>query len=124
MKIVIADPDLRIHRALFEAALAPDMVISWHDAWDDPSVLVAVEDADVYVGPRLTAAMGAAGSRLRLVHRGAGYDGIDLDALPTRTVCANTRWIRNNPWPPGSSLPLGRSFTDHQELDCHRKVME
>lgn len=70
MKIVIADPDLRIHRAPFQASLAPDMVISRHDAWDDPSVLVALEDADVYVGSRLTAVIGAAGSRLRLVHRG------------------------------------------------------
>jgi len=91
MKIVIADPDLRVHRAVFEAALGPEMVISWHNSWDEPSVLTALEDADVFVGSRLTATMGAAGPRIRLVHTaGAGYDGIDFNALPILAVCANT----------------------------------
>jgi phosphoglycerate dehydrogenase-like enzyme len=91
MKIVIADPNLVLHRPAFERGLASGTIISWHRSWDDPGVLSALRDADVFVGPRLTKAMGAAANRLRLIHTaGAGFDGIEPDALHTGTVCANT----------------------------------
>jgi phosphoglycerate dehydrogenase-like enzyme len=91
MRIVITDPNLVVHRRAFERELAPGTIISWHNSWDDPAVLTALRDADVFVGPRWTIPMGAAAPRLRLVHTaGAGYDGIDPVALPAGAVCANT----------------------------------
>ncbi|MCA4134133.1 2-hydroxyacid dehydrogenase [Arthrobacter sp. M4] len=91
MRIVIADPNLMPHRSTFEAALPEGAVTSWHDSWNEHSVLTDLKDADVYVGPKFTEAMGAAASNLRLVHvAGAGYDGIDAAALPAGVVVANT----------------------------------
>ena len=91
MRIVIADPNLMPQRATLEAALPSGAVTSWHDSWNEHSVLTDLKDADVYVGPKFTEAMGAQAPNLRLVHvAGAGYDGIDADALPAGAVCANT----------------------------------
>jgi phosphoglycerate dehydrogenase-like enzyme len=91
MRIVIADPNLMPHRSTFEAGLPAGSLTSWHDSWHEHAVLTDLKDADVYVGPRFTEAMGAAASNLRLVHvGGAGYDGIDADALPAGAACANT----------------------------------
>ncbi|CAH0154156.1 Glycerate dehydrogenase [Arthrobacter sp. Bi83] len=91
MRIVIADPNLMPQRATFEAALPQGTVTSWHDSWNEHAVLTDLKDADVYVGPKFTEAMGAEARNLRLVHvAGAGYDGIDADALPAGVVCANT----------------------------------
>ena len=91
MRIVIADPNLLPHRAAFEAALPEGSATSWHDSWNEHAVLTDLKDADVYVGPKFTGAMGAEARNLRLVHvAGAGYDGIDAAALPPGAVCANT----------------------------------
>ena len=91
MRIVIADPNLMPHRSTFEDALPDGAVTSWHDSWNEHAVLTDLKDADVYVGPRFTEAMGLAARNLRLVHvAGAGTDGIDADALPAGAVCANT----------------------------------
>jgi phosphoglycerate dehydrogenase-like enzyme len=91
MRIVIADPNLMPHRSTFEEALPDGAVTSWHDSWNEHAVLTDLKDADAYVGPRFTEAMGAGARNLRLVHvAGAGYDGIDADALPAGAVCANT----------------------------------
>jgi len=91
MRIVIADSNLMPQRATFEAALPEGTLTSWHDSWNEHSVLTDLKDADVYVGPKFTAAMGAEARNLRLVHvAGAGYDGIDTDALPAGAICANT----------------------------------
>jgi phosphoglycerate dehydrogenase-like enzyme len=91
MRIVIADPNLMPLRASFEAALPDGTVTSWHDSWNEHSVLTDLKDADVYVGPKFTAAMGTESRNLRLIHvAGAGYDGIDAGALPAGAVCANT----------------------------------
>lgn len=91
MRIVIADPNLMPQRATFEAALPVGAVTSWHDSWNDHAVLTDLKDADVYVGPRFTGVMGAEAPNLRLVHvAGAGYDGIDTEALPSGALCANT----------------------------------
>jgi phosphoglycerate dehydrogenase-like enzyme len=91
MRIVIADPNLMPQRSTFEAALPDGAVTSWHESWNEHAVVTDLKDADVYVGPRFTGAMGAEARNLRLVHvAGAGYDGIDADALPAGALCANT----------------------------------
>lgn len=91
MRIVIADSNLMPQRATFEAALPEGALTSWHDSWNEHSVLTDLKDADVYVGPKFTPAMGAEARNLRLVHAaGAGYDGIEANALPSGAVCANT----------------------------------
>lgn len=91
MRIVIADPNLMSQRTTFEAALPDGATASWHDSWNEHSVLTDLKDADVYVGPRFTEAMGAEAPNIRLVHvAGAGYDGIEAGALPAGAVCANT----------------------------------
>jgi phosphoglycerate dehydrogenase-like enzyme len=91
MRIVIADPNLMPQRSTFEEALPEGSVTSWHDSWNEHAVLTDLKDADVYVGPKFTDAMGVNAPNLRLVHvAGAGYDGIEADALPAGAVCANT----------------------------------
>jgi phosphoglycerate dehydrogenase-like enzyme len=91
MRIVIADPNLMSQRTTFEAALPDGATASWHDSWNEHSVLTDLKDADVFVGPRFTEAMGAEAPNVRLVHvAGAGYDGIEAGALPAGAVCANT----------------------------------
>lgn len=91
MRIVIADPNLMSQRTTFEAALPDGATASWHDSWNEHSVLTDLKGADVYVGPRFTEAMGAEAPNVRLVHvAGAGYDGIEAGALPAGAVCANT----------------------------------
>ena len=91
MRLVIADSNLLPHRLLLEEALPAGTATSWHDTWNEAALVDDLRDAEVYVGPRFTAAMGAAAEKLRLVHvAGAGYDGIDAAALPPGCVCANT----------------------------------
>ncbi|CAO3450595.1 D-3-phosphoglycerate dehydrogenase (EC 1.1.1.95) [Azospirillum argentinense] len=91
LRVVIADANFVPHRALMEARLPAGSVVSWHPAFDEAAVAADLAGADVFVGPRFTAAMGAAADSLRLVHvGGAGYDGIDTGALPDGAVCANT----------------------------------
>ncbi|HUX71204.1 MAG TPA: 2-hydroxyacid dehydrogenase [Cellulomonadaceae bacterium] len=91
MKVVVADANLVPQRSVLESHVPDGAVIVWVDATDDGALLAELPDADVLVGPRFTAAMGASAPRLRLVHvAGAGYDGIDLTELPTGAVCANT----------------------------------
>ncbi|WP_334172665.1 2-hydroxyacid dehydrogenase [Sinomonas sp.] len=91
MKVVFADRNLMPHRVLLEEALPPGTAASWHESWNEDALVRDLGDAEVYVGPRFTAAMGAAATRLRLVHvAGAGWDGIDAAALPAGAVCANT----------------------------------
>ena len=63
----------------------------WHKTFDEAAVLADLPGAQVFVGPKFTPAMGKAGDALRLVHvAGAGYDGINPDALPQGVLCANT----------------------------------
>ncbi|WP_376966736.1 2-hydroxyacid dehydrogenase [Azospirillum sp. A26] len=91
LRVVIADANFLPHRALMEAQLPAGTVVSWHPAFDEAAVAADLPGADVFVGPRFTAAMGAAADSLRLVHvGGAGYDGIDGKALPAGVLCANT----------------------------------
>lgn len=91
LRVVVADANLLPHRDLLDAHVPPGTVVSWHGGFDEAAVVGDLPGADVFVGPRFTAAMGRASDRLRLVHvGGAGYDGIDADALPAGAVCANT----------------------------------
>ena len=91
MKVVVADANLLPHRQLFEARLPAESTVTWLDPANDEALIRELRNADVFVGSRFTAAMGASATVLRLVHAaGAGYDGIDLAAVPPTAVCANT----------------------------------
>lgn len=88
MKIVIADANLAPLRAHLEEGLPAGSQVSWSEPHE---LEAAVVGADVLVSSRCPAAVGAAGTSLRLVHAaGAGVDGIDVAALPAGTVVANT----------------------------------
>lgn len=55
-----------------------------------PALMREMADADVFVGHELSAEIIACARRLRLVHcAGAGYDGIDLNALPPGCAVCN-----------------------------------
>jgi phosphoglycerate dehydrogenase-like enzyme len=91
IKIIVADANLTPLRDEFEQGLPDGATVSWHTRFDESALVADLGDADVYVGSRFTSAMGAAAPHLRLVHvAGAGFDGIDADALPAGAVCANT----------------------------------
>jgi phosphoglycerate dehydrogenase-like enzyme len=91
IKIIVGDSNLTPLRDEFEQGLPAGATVSWHSRFDEDALVADLGDADVYVGARFTSAMGAAAARLRLVHvAGAGFDGIDADALPAGAVCANT----------------------------------
>ena len=91
MKIVVADSNLIPLRDDFERGLPAGATVSWHPGFDEEAVVADLCDAEVYVGARFTAAMGAVARNLRLVHvAGAGCDGIDANALRAGVVCANT----------------------------------
>ena len=91
LRIVVADPNLIAHRELFAANLPAGAAVSWHDRFDETSLVADLDGAQVFVGARFTPAMGEATGALRLVHvAGAGYDGINPGALPAGVLCANT----------------------------------
>jgi phosphoglycerate dehydrogenase-like enzyme len=87
-RIVIADPNLAPLRAHLEEGFPSGSEVSWAGPRD---LETAVVGADVLVSSRCPASVAAAGTSLRLVHAaGAGVDGIDVAALPTGTIVANT----------------------------------
>src|ERR1017187_1169766 len=91
IKIIVGDSNLTPLRDEFEQGLPAGATVSWHSRFDEDALVTDLGYADVYMGARFTSAMGAAAARLRLVHvAGAGFDGIDADALPAGAVCANT----------------------------------
>ncbi|MHA6615844.1 2-hydroxyacid dehydrogenase [Pseudonocardia sp. DLS-67] len=91
MKIVIADTNLAPLRAELEEGLPAGSEVRWLDPRDLPAVEAAVVGADVLVSARCPASVAAAGRSLRLVHAaGAGFDGIDIAALPAGAIVANT----------------------------------
>jgi len=90
MKVVVADSNLVPFRDLLEEGTPAGTVVSMHDRFDERRLVEDLRDADVFVGPRFTPAMGAAAPALRLVQvAGAGTDGIAVDALPAGARCAN-----------------------------------
>lgn len=97
VKVVVADANLAAQRSVLESHLPGGTSIVWADGHDEDALREELRDADVFVGSRFTAAMASAASRLKLVHAaGAGYDGIDLTALPVGAVCANTYHHENS----------------------------
>ncbi|MEE2057117.1 2-hydroxyacid dehydrogenase [Rhodococcus artemisiae] len=91
MKIVVGERNLAPHRDLFLSLLPAGVAVSWHETFDEDSIVADLPDADVYVGGRVTPAMARVGHRLRLVHTaGAGTDKVSFADLPAGTDVANT----------------------------------
>lgn len=88
MKVLVGERNLVPHRRRFEAALPPDVTVTW--AGGD-SGLDRLRDAQVFVGGRFTADMAAVAEKLRLVHvAGAGTDRVEFGALGADVLVANT----------------------------------
>lgn len=89
MKIVVGDRNVLPHREQFEAGLPADAEVVWCIPFDEDRVIDELADADVYVGGKFSAAMGAAAPKLRMVHvAGAGTDNVDRSRLgPDVQVC-------------------------------------
>ena len=91
LRVVVADANLVPHRSLLEATVPAGTELVWLDRFDETAVIDALPGTDVLVGARFTTAMTSAADSLRLVHvGGAGYDGVDADAIPAGTQVANT----------------------------------
>ncbi len=89
VKIVVGDRNVLPHREQFEAGLPADAEVIWCVPFDETRVIAELADADVYVGGKFSAAMGAAAPKLRMVHvAGAGTDNVDRSGLgPDVQVC-------------------------------------
>ena len=91
MRVVVADSNLQRYRSELIGGAPADTTWVFHDRADAAAVLASLADADVFIGPVLTAAMAEAAPRLKLVQvAGAGTDGIATSALPDGAVLANT----------------------------------
>lgn len=91
LRIIVADANLLPHRSLLEANLPARATVTWHERFDEAAAVKDLPGVHVFVGPQFTPSMGEAADSLRLVHvGGAGYDGINMDALPAGAICANT----------------------------------
>src|SRR3954447_1647074 len=91
LRVVVADANLVPHKELFQTNVPAGTVVSWHDKFNEAAVVADLAGAHVFVGPKVTPAMGEVADALRLVHvAGAGYDGINAGALPPGVLCANT----------------------------------
>ena len=88
LTVVVADANLRAHRDLLEAESPSGTEFRWVDA---AGAADAMPGADVLVGAMFSAAHAAGADALQLIHvAGAGYDGIDRDAVPAGVSVANT----------------------------------
>jgi phosphoglycerate dehydrogenase-like enzyme len=91
VKVVVADSNLLPFRELLTELTPANTTISMYPRFDAEAVVGDLPDAEVFVGPKFTLAMGTAARRLRLVQvAGAGTDGVDRTALPAGVACANT----------------------------------
>lgn len=91
LSVVVADANLLPHRTLLEQAAPAGTQFTWLERFDEAAVASALSGADVLVGAKFTAGLTDAAGSLQLVHvAGAGYDGIDADALPPGVQVANT----------------------------------
>ncbi len=90
MRALLRGPAGHPFRAGLEKMLTTDwQLVETGAAMDDPGVARGLADADAAIGISLTKAAPAA-PRLRLLQvPGAGYDGIDLAALPAGTALCN-----------------------------------
>ncbi|MTD13381.1 hydroxyacid dehydrogenase [Nakamurella sp. YIM 132087] len=86
MRIQVRDRELgKYFRTMLEDRLPDDEL-----HWVDPDTPAPLTGAEVFIGPRFTAADAGTADRLRLVQvAGAGLDAIDLSALPPGAACAN-----------------------------------
>lgn len=89
MKVVVGDRNVLPHREQFEKGLPSGTEIVWVVPFDEALAIAELADADVYVGGRFSAAMGAAAPALKMVHvAGAGTDNVDRSGLgPDVQVC-------------------------------------
>lgn len=91
MKVVVGDRNVLPHKAQFEGALPDGVEVVWVVPFDEARVIAELHDADVYVGGRFSAAMGAAAPELRMVHvAGAGTDNVDRSNLGSNVEVCNT----------------------------------
>ena len=91
MKIVVGDRNVLPHREQLEAGLPVDVEVVWCVPFDESRVIDELADADVYVGGKFSAAMGAAAPKLRMVHvAGAGTDNVDRSGLSPDVQVCNT----------------------------------
>ena len=91
MRVIVADANLHPYRSDLIDGAPPNTSWVFHSRFDDAGVLDSLADADVFIGPVLTASMAERAPRLRLVQvAGAGTDGIDAAALPAGVVLSNT----------------------------------
>lgn len=91
LKIVVGDRNVLPHRAQFEASLPADARVVWVVPFDEAQVISELADAEVYVGGKFSAAMGAAAPGLRMVHvAGAGMDNVDRSGLGADVLVLNT----------------------------------
>ncbi|WP_338893598.1 2-hydroxyacid dehydrogenase [Rhodococcus sovatensis] len=89
MKVVVGDRNVLPHRAEFEKALPDRAEVVWVVPFDESRAIAELADADVYVGGKFSAAMGAAAPALKMVHvAGAGTDNVERSGLgPDVQVC-------------------------------------
>jgi len=91
LSVVVADANLLPHRTLLEQSAPAGTRFAWLDRFDESAVASALPGADVLVGANFTQGLTDAADSLQLVHvAGAGYDGIDAEALPAGVRVANT----------------------------------
>lgn len=91
LTVVVADANLLPHREQFEKSVPAGIRTTWLDHPDETAVAQALPGADVLVGSTFSPALAVAADALKLVHvAGAGYDGVDTEALPTGVLVANT----------------------------------
>lgn len=90
LSVVVADANLLPHRTLLEQAAPAGTRFTWLDRFEESAVAAALPGADVLVGAKFTQPLTNAADSLQLVHvAGAGYDGIDVEALPAGVRVAN-----------------------------------
>lgn len=91
MKIVVGDRNVLPHEEQLSKGLPDDVEVVWVVPFDEAAAIEELGDADVYVGGRFSAAMGAAAHRLRMIHvAGAGTDNIDRSGLGPDVLVCNT----------------------------------
>ena len=91
MKVVVGDRNVLPHREQFEANLPADTEVIWCVPFDERRIIGELADAEVYVGGKFSAAMGAAAPKLRMVHvAGAGTDNVDRSGLRPDVQVRNT----------------------------------
>lgn len=91
LSVVVADANLLPHRTTLESSAPTGTRFTWLEHFDEGTVSTALPGNEVLVAPKFTPSLTRAADTLQLVHvAGAGFDGIDGDALPSGVSVANT----------------------------------